>query len=826
MKKFAGFTPQQQYTLLSKQGYTGPADEASMAKFLAASPSAASKMGEYAQIAQQRLAGQPMPTQAMAAGGDIFSTLWTPEWEAKILAAANADAGTSTDDQVPDSTSEPMEASITDELMEASVTDPSSLVTEPEVVDIKETKGTTIKENAFDLDKVKNVSPVKATIDQVKAPKKVGVKTVDAITLDGDIPQADAVVGEVSDESLVDAEQGELSDTSIAEGAKFDEEFLDEVTAGERQVTSDELVTAAGQDVEAIKAEIAQSEGLADVVAEQGVVRPEELPDAATIAESDMAQAEAITAEGLAPDAIAVAARLEKFSVDEGTLAKAIQGEVNALDTVQGQLSDLMKSFDDGKTPAWAAGAMRAANAAMASRGLGGSSMAASAILQAAMESALPIAEQDAKTFASMNLANLDNTQKVALANAAAQQGLAIENLRNEQAAALQNSANAFSLQTTNLTNMQTTMIANAQIKAALQEKNLTNQQQSNIAVAARYAEMANLNLNNRQQATLQNNLNAVNIELANLNNRQQAYLANAQIEAALQGKQIDKQQEAAIANAARFADAADISFTAEQQAKLHNSQLLATIGTAELDARQAAILQNAANSASMDVANLNNRQAAAVANAKAFLDMDVANLDNEQKTVIFNTESKIQSLLSDQSAENAARQFNATSENQNNQFFTNLAETAKRFNTEQKNALRQFNTGEQNAASRFNAELQQQRNKFNADNSLIIAQANAVWRQNISTLNTSAQNEANITSAKIASGFTQTTIDNIWQRERDIMNSALTTAEGDADRAVSLMVADKDFDAVKFVQSAKDNAAKSQLITERISKIFKWDDD
>ena len=83
MKKFAGFTPQQQYTLLSKQGYTGPADEASMAKFLAASPGAASKMGEYAQIAQQRLAGKPMPTQAMAVGGDVFSNIGS-EAEAKI----------------------------------------------------------------------------------------------------------------------------------------------------------------------------------------------------------------------------------------------------------------------------------------------------------------------------------------------------------------------------------------------------------------------------------------------------------------------------------------------------------------------------------------------------------------------------------------------------------------------------------------------------------------------------------------------------------------------------------------------------------------------
>jgi hypothetical protein len=51
-----------------------------------------------------------------------------------------------------------------------------------------------------------------------------------------------------------------------------------------------------------------------------------------------------------------------------------------------------------GKTPAWAAGAMRAATAQMAARGLGASSMAGQAIVQAAMESALPIAMADAQT--------------------------------------------------------------------------------------------------------------------------------------------------------------------------------------------------------------------------------------------------------------------------------------------------------------------------------------------------------------------------------------------------------------------------------------------
>ena len=75
-----------------------------------------------------------------------------------------------------------------------------------------------------------------------------------------------------------------------------------------------------------------------------------------------------------------------------------------------------MKDFEGGDPPPWAAGAMRAATAAMAARGLGASSMAGQAIIQAAMESALPIAQIDASTFASFEAQkNLSNKQQAAM---------------------------------------------------------------------------------------------------------------------------------------------------------------------------------------------------------------------------------------------------------------------------------------------------------------------------------------------------------------------------------------------------------------------------
>ena len=83
--------------------------------------------------------------------------------------------------------------------------------------------------------------------------------------------------------------------------------------------------------------------------------------------------------------------------------------------TVAGQLEGLMAQFEGGNTPAWAAGAMRSATNAMISRGLGASSIAGQAIVQAAMESAIPIAQIDAATQAQFEAQNLSNRQQRAM---------------------------------------------------------------------------------------------------------------------------------------------------------------------------------------------------------------------------------------------------------------------------------------------------------------------------------------------------------------------------------------------------------------------------
>ena len=667
-------------------------------------------------------------------------------------------------------------------------------------------------------------------------------------------------------------------------------------------------------------AQAAASSFQSTVQGAQGQVGSQELANANNIIGAEQAVTSiAATMDTLNQQAIAQAAQ---GTFSQSMLATAAQGTVDPAQTVQGQMNSLMEQFKNG-TPVWAAGAMRAANAAMASRGLAGSSMAGAAIVQATMEAAIPIAAQDAQFYQNVGMANLNNRQQVSIANAAAQQNITLQNLNNNQQVALQNSTNAFALQSASLSNQQSTVLANAQMKAALQNSTLDIKTQTALTNAAKYSEMNKINLSNTQQANLQKSSENLQVNMQNLSNsqqtalsnlqvrasltgqelsneqqvamlqstqdferagfdatakqqaflqdaqaqaalegramdirqqtqlfnvskiieergieltneqqtrlfnttnklqrdvtevsnRQQTALANVQIEATLRGQELNNEQQAAVLDSEKFAEANNLTFTTNQQSQLANSQLMQSIGLANLNSAQATTLQNAAQLASMDMQNLNNRQQAAVQNAQNFLSVNLANLTNEQQAAIFKSQQNVQALFTDQAAENATSQFNASSENQVAQYFAGLASQTSQFNASQQNAVNQFNVDAKNSIGQFNANLQNQRDQFNANNGLVIAQANAQWRQNIATLNTAAQNESNMNFAKTINSLTSKNLDQIWQRERDLMQYNFTSAESAKDRALSILMGDKELEALKNELGYKEDTAKTQLL-------------
>ncbi len=208
---------------------------------------------------------------------------------------------------------------------------------------------------------------------------------------------------------------------------------------------------------------------------------------------------------------------------------QAAQATPSQQATLQGQLDGLMTQFQGGNTPAWAAGAMRAATAAMAARGLGASSLAGQAIVQAAMESAIPIAQADAATQAQFEGQNLSNRQQRAMLAAQQRAQFMGQEFDQEFQSRVQNSARIGDIANMNFTAEQQVQLENSRAANTMNLANLSNRQALVMGEASALAQLDVANLNNRQQAAVQNANSFLQTDMANLSNRQQTELFKSQ---------------------------------------------------------------------------------------------------------------------------------------------------------------------------------------------------------------------------------------------------------------------------------------------------------
>ena len=197
--------------------------------------------------------------------------------------------------------------------------------------------------------------------------------------------------------------------------------------------------------------------------------------------------------------------------------------------TVQGQLATLMTSFDEGNTPAWAAGAMRGVTATMAARGIGSSSMAGQALIQAALESALPIATADAQTFASFEMTNLNNRQQRAMLSAQQRATFMGQEFDQKFQSRVINATKVSEVANMRFTAAQSIALENSQAANTMNLNNLSNKQAIVMAAASTMSQLEVGSLNNRQQAEVQNAQSFLDMNMSNLSNSQQATMFDAQ---------------------------------------------------------------------------------------------------------------------------------------------------------------------------------------------------------------------------------------------------------------------------------------------------------
>lgn len=186
------------------------------------------------------------------------------------------------------------------------------------------------------------------------------------------------------------------------------------------------------------------------------------------------------------------------------------QAQVTKEATVMGQLEKLSAQAEDGQIPSYATAAVRSAMNAMASRGLGASSMASGAVFNAILESQLPIAKADANVFAQYGLANASNAQQATLAKAAALSSLNMANLSNRQQAAVENSKRFLEVNLANFSARQQTELFNSK---AQQDFMLSDQAADN---ASKQFNASSKMQTDQFMANLANNISQFNAAQAN----------------------------------------------------------------------------------------------------------------------------------------------------------------------------------------------------------------------------------------------------------------------------------------------------------------------
>ena len=884
-KKFGGFTPQQQQTLLSKMGYTGPAQQDDINKFMMSSPKAASMMGKYAEMAKARVEGGPQ--MAMQVGGYMAPP--TPMQQMQQQ-AATLDYKKLYD--MPDQQQQTQEAlgfqeggTVVDETQpEVPAYDPSQGLPEP--VDTLYTDPNEAMDAAFGTDfnagtegtnqrlegdKTWAKSNV-GTLANVENPKdytlrkdgkywtlvypdgteiKTGHRNQSYAAGRGNIlaAAADATRNVVTEEQKTAAEQQYQQNVDI----------YNQYTTGAAQEKAQTPVTEsikASQDAVNVSTNlIATYNKQLSVLAEDDPRRAEyEKRIADEQVKLNQANAELTTAkqQQSAEQTQASKERIAGFEADPaGQATKADVARVSEADREAGIVDETVGQAGE-VTPAEKQEVVRADEVSLpdVKEAATYDAVTASAEVQNTLDTLTaatgkPSADAlaEAQTMDPEELAQLGLTaaqieeavQVQAPAERTIQEGELLgeedvtvdmervekEALNFEAATGTPSTDATVQGQLTNL--MEDFEGGETPAWAAGAMRAATQRMAARGLAASSMAGQAIVQaaMESAMPIAMADAQTMASFEAQNLSNRQAAAMLKAEQRAKFLGMEFDQGFQIRVQNAAKIADIANQNFTAEVQIALENARLANTVDLANLDAKNAKILSDAAAMSNMEIQNLNNRQQAAVQQANAFLNFDMKEFDAKQQVAMFKTQAQVNALLADTAAQNAAEQFNATSENQTNQFYDSLISQVQQFNVDQANAMERFEVDQANQMAKFNSEMDQRREEFNATNALIVAQANAKWDQEIALAETAATNAANRDEAQAANNMTTVAYEASKQADRDTMSYAFQTANNNADRATEIALQTMRNESAATTSAASKSAALATAAGAIIAEII-----
>ena len=531
-KKFAGFKPETMHNkILPALGYNGPKDQKSINAFLAASPSAAAKMGKYTMVARQMVEGKRVGAFTGLFGGPKFGTPEYKKLTAETAAKAKAEQDYKKTMQEgtlrqrldanrmvnPDGTPGAVNPAALQYAIRGDNSGGSSgsnasggpLVSMPGMTNVGVTRGGTTQASGGTSGDVNSAAATRGggMPSGSNLTTQIGQDPTKPVTV------ANVVSTDGGSAALIPQNTGQAGAANTAAIS----------TAGTAAQAAAPTPTPAPQ-MTAAQSQADMQNALSGMEASQGQVSPQAQMTAAQM-DPNSAASLALEAAQLGKSQTVQAPTPLQVSQDQLIDGSAVkQGQVDATlakgeaALVQDEMADLMQDFQGGNTPVWAAGAMRAANAAMAARGLASSSMAGMAITQAAMDAAVPIAQMDASNKQEMALVKAEQRAKF----------MGMEFDQNFQTK-VKNAARISEIANINFSAEQQVALENARMAQTVDLANLSNRQAKVMADAATMTQIDMANLNNRQQAAVQNAQAFLTMDMANLDNNQQMTMFKSQ---------------------------------------------------------------------------------------------------------------------------------------------------------------------------------------------------------------------------------------------------------------------------------------------------------
>ena len=529
-----------------------------------------------------------------------------------------------------------------------------------------------------------------------------------------------------------------------------------------------------------------------------------------------------------------------------------VQAAIAALPTealMSSQLNSLIGGMESGNVPMWAKPAVDQVTQMMAQRGLNVSTVARDSLFNAIIQSALPIAQNNAQALQQRAAQNLSNEQQANLAQATQdmqrrmanlanrqdaenrtqqhsqqlrvlqsqfgqqarmtteqqQQQIRVQNLQNEQQAAVIRSQNQQAINVQELGNDQQMELANLAIKNETERENMTADQQGRILeyqTAADFMvknatftqDMRKANLSSEQQILLAN-LSALNqAESENLTAEQQTELAN-----------LNKRMQVNLRNAELANQMGIAQLNVDQQRAMQNASMVANMDMSKFNNAQQVELANSKFLQTMTITDFNAEQQAAMQNATALASLDLATVDQRTKVAIENARNFLQvdmaNINNDQQAlimESQLRQQRLLSDqsatNASLQFNSTSENQTNQFITGLGAQLSQFNAQQNNAMKQFNVSEKNRMEAIEAGNTLEADKFNNQLSTQIDQYNASLDYQRDQWNAANAQAVEQGNI--AWRRQANTIDTA-------AKNAVNQQNAMNAFNLTKDAQSA-----------------------